>query len=112
MLGSDDVAQMQSDLAVVRGDRSESIVIRRGHGAGLVELPAQVVRLARVVSQGRESESAGASQAEGRAVILGMTNLDIQIGDRFNDGNGTLYEVVFIRPNRSVATMAEARIVE
>jgi hypothetical protein len=112
VISSDDLTQMQGDLAAVRGDRSEDIVIRRGHGTGLTELPAQTVRIARIVAQGRVDQSATAEQAEGRAVVLGTANMDVKIGDRFNDAGGRLYEVVYIRPNRSVATMFEAIVVE
>ena len=45
-------------------------------------------------------------------VVHGDTDLDIEIGDRFNDTGGLLYQVTFIRPNRSLATFAEAQLVE
>jgi len=45
-------------------------------------------------------------------VVLGGVDLDIATGDRFNDGANRLYEVDFIRPNRSAATMAEARVIQ
>ena len=112
MISSDDLAQMQSDLAAVRGDRAEDITIRRGHGAGLTQLDPQTVRIARIVAQGRIDQSPAAQQAEGRAVILGASGMDVEIGDRFNDGGGRLYEVLYIRPNRSAATMFEAIVVE
>jgi hypothetical protein len=112
MINSEDVIQMVKDMAAIRGDRSEQIVIRRGAGVGLTELAAQTVRIARIVAQGREAESPGAAQHEGRAVILGGANLDIAVGDRFTDAGGRLYQVVYIRPNRSAATMAEAIVVE
>lgn len=107
MLGSDDLAQMQSDLARVRGDREESITVRRGSQT----LAAQDVRIARAGGQGREMESPGAQESVGRVVILGATTLDIQPGDRFNDENGVLYEVVAVRPHRDAAVIAEARMV-
>lgn len=112
MISSDDLAQMQSDLAAVQSDRAESITIRRGHGTGLTQLDPQTVRIARAVAQGRVDRSPTAQQAEGRAVILGAANMDVRIGDRFNDAGGRLYEVVYIRPNRSAATMVEAIVVE
>ena len=112
MISSDDLTQMQGDLAAVRSDRAEDIVIRRGHGAGLTQLDPQTVRIARAVAQGRIDQSPTAQQAEGRAVILGAANMDVKVGDRFTDAGGRLYEVVFIRPNRSAATMFEAIVVE
>jgi hypothetical protein len=108
MLASDDLAQMQSDLAQVRGDREETITIRRGSNT----LSAQTVRIARLGGQGREADSPGAQQSVARVVVLGATTLDIQPGDRFNDDNGVLYEVVAVRPNRGAAVIAEARVVE
>jgi hypothetical protein len=112
MIDSDELAQMQSDLASVRGDRQESITITRGHGAGLTQLPAQNVRIARLGGRALVQESDGGAQVEGQVVVLGGPSLDIQVGDRFNDANGVLYEVTFVRPNRAAATMAEARAVE
>jgi hypothetical protein len=108
MLASDDLAQMQSDLADVRADREEAITLRRGANT----LGAQAVRVARLGGQGREADSPGAQQSVGRVVVVGSTTLDIQPGDRFNDENGVLYEVVVVRPNRGAAVIAEAKMVE
>jgi hypothetical protein len=53
----------------------------------------------------------GTQQAQGRVVVMGGTGLDIQAQDRFTVG-GVLYEVVLVRPNRTVMVAAEARLVE
>ncbi|MCL4295680.1 MAG: hypothetical protein KJ077_08130 [Anaerolineae bacterium] len=109
LLNSDDLAQMRSDLAEVRGDRETSIVIRRGS----TTLAAQPVRIAGAGSaQGREADGDASQEVRGRVVVLGGITLDIQPGDRFNDENGVLYVVSFVRPNRSAAVIAEAEAVE
>lgn len=108
MINSDDLTQMQADLATVRGDNESSITIRRGG----TSLPAQPVRIARQGAQGQKRDSDGGEETRGRVVIVGGTTLDIQPGDRFNDANGVLYRVAFVRPNRLVMVVAEAEAVE
>lgn len=108
LIGSGELAQMAADLVEVRDDNGESIVIRRGDST----LSAQTVRIARLGSQGRAQEGQATQQSEGRVVVLGSTTLDIQPGDRFNDANGALYQVVLVRPNRTAAVVAEATLVE
>ena len=101
-------AQMATDVARVRGDNEVSVVFRRGDST----LSAQSVRVERIASAAAERDSTGAQQAVGRVHVLGGTDLDIEPGDRFNDGNGVLYEVVLVRPNQLAGVMAEARQVE
>ena len=108
MLTGADWSQMAADLAAVRGDREETITIRRGGST----LDPQVVRIARAGGGGREMESAGGQESRGRVVVLGSATLDIRPGDRFNDSNGTLYRVIFVRPNRRAAVIAEAEVIE
>lgn len=108
MLSSDDLAQMIADLAAVRGDREESITVRRGGS----EVGSLAVRLARIGGQSQERSGDSSHQSEARVVVLAAADADLQTGDRFNDANGVLYEVVFVRPNRDAATVAEARMVE
>jgi len=100
--------QMAADVAAVRGDNEISVVFRRGSST----LAAQDVRVERIASAAGERDSEGTQQAVGRAHVLGGTDLDVDPGDRFNDGAGVLYEVVLVRPNRLVGVMAEARQVE
>lgn len=107
MIGADDLSQMQADLLSIRGDNDVSVVFRRGETA----LTAQTIRLARMGGGGTRLQSSGGQESRGQVVIVGATTLDIQPGDRFTVA-GVLYRVVFIRPNRTAATMAEAEMVE
>ncbi|WP_287960776.1 hypothetical protein [Caldilinea sp.] len=92
----------------MRDDRAEGIVIRRGAAT----LPVQTVRIARAGSAARRVDAGEAEQQEQRVVVLGATDLDIQPGDRFNDGAGNLYQVDLVRPNRSAAVVAEGRLIQ
>jgi len=103
-----DLAEMQVDMLDIRSDRAESITVRRG----ATTLAAQIVRIARL-GGGNARRDTGAMEVSTQAVVvLGAVDLDIQKDDRFNDTAGNLYVVDFVRPNRTVATMAEARLVE
>lgn len=106
MLKPSQVATIQNLMAKIRADRSVDITIRRGND----ELPAQAVRIERVRA-GRIVESDRGSERRADVVVHGAMDLDIQAEDRFTDG-GVLYRVVFVRPNRSVATFAEAAAVQ
>ena len=106
MLKPSQVATIQSLMAKIRGDRTTDITIRRGND----ELPAQAVRIERV-HMGRVMDSERGSERRADVVVHGAVDLDIQVEDRFTDG-GVLYRVIFIRPNRSVATFAEAAAVQ
>lgn len=103
-----DWGQAAIDLAAVRADNAQSITIRRG----ATTLAAQTVRIARVGGQGRDVQGDGGRVSTGKVVVLFGTSGNVQPGDRFNDGNGTLYEVVIIRPNRRAAVVAEAEVVQ
>jgi hypothetical protein len=107
VLSEADWTQMQADLAAVRGDNEVQVVVRRGEET----LDAQAVRIARVGSMSQQRDSAGAQQTSGRVVLLGATTFDVQPGDRFTVGD-VLYRVVFVRPNRRAAVVAEAEAVE
>lgn len=85
----------------------ETITIRRGGSS----LSAQDVRLIYQPSA-REQQSGQTEQQTGRVLVVGDTTLDIQEGDRFNDSNGTLYEVKYIRPNQQAMTVAESEAVQ
>lgn len=82
----------------------QSITIRRGNNT----LPAQWVRLTNP-SGARSVQGGAAQQEEASVTVVGPTALDIQAEDRFNDEDGTLYQVFFVHPNRDVQTVAEAR---
>lgn len=108
LITDDDIAQMIDDFAAIREDREESIVIRRSDEP----LAAQSVRIERLGGSGLEKDSAGAQEVRGRVIVLGSTTFDVQVGDRFNDSNGILYQVAFVRPNQIAGVMAEAEAVE
>lgn len=100
--------QLADDLAAIRAENEQTIVVRRGDTV----LDAQAVRLARITAQGQAHGGAETQESRGRAVVLGATTLDIQPGDRFTDAAGVLYRVVLVRPNRRAAVIAEAEVVE
>jgi len=102
-----DWTQAAADLAVVRGDNEVSLTIRRGG----TTLDAQAARIART-GGGSVAQDGQARESRGRVVVLFGTDGDVQPGDRFNDGDGVLYEVVVVRPNRRAAVVAEAEMVE
>ena len=99
---------MAADVADLIDLNSTSITIRRG----VSELSAQTVRIERAGATGLKRRGDGTMQSTGRIAVLGTTSLDIQIGDRFNEANGVLYEVSFVRPNRLACVQAEAEAVE
>jgi hypothetical protein len=101
--------QIAADVDKLIAGNPTSITIRRDGGT---PPGAQTVRIERMGTQSQERSSAGAQQAVGRVLVLGKTDLDIRAGDRFNDANGVLHEVVFVRPNRLACVQAEARAVE
>jgi len=107
ILGLDDRATIAAMLLAIRDDNPETITIRRGEGT----LDPQVVRLAGRGS-GRPRESLGAEETRGTITILGDTDLDIQVGDRFNDGNAQLYKVTFVEANTDEAVRARAEVIE
>ncbi len=107
MINDDDLVQMQADLLAVRNDREVSVALRRGS----LMLPMQLMRIARMGGGSQAKESATAGEQRGRVVILGATTLDIQVDDRLTV-ESVLYRVMFVRPNRDAATMAEAEQVE
>lgn len=108
LLDDDDFSQMQADLAEVRGDREIEISIRRGD----ITLGPQPVRIAGTAGQGQEKDGDTSQEARGRVVVLGSTTLDIEPGDRFNDDQNIRYVVIYVRPNRSAAVIAEAEATE
>lgn len=106
LMTSSDWAGMATDTEQIRDDNAVSIVIRRAGST----LASQKVRIAGNGS-GSVNDSGEASQAVGTVVVLGGKTLDIRTGDRFNAG-GQLYEVEFVRTNRMIGVMAQARMVQ
>jgi len=105
LMSSADWAAMAGDTEQICDDNAVSIAIRRGGST----LAGQSVRIAGNGS-GRVNDTDGASQSVGTVVVLGSRTLDIQVGDRFTSG-GQLYEVEFVRTNRMIGIMAQARMV-
>jgi len=95
-----------AQMTRIRNLRSESITLRRGSGT----VTAQTMRVERT-SRGRAFDSNTGAERRADVVINAAIGADIAVGDRFTSG-GILYEVTFIRPNKSVATFAEAVAVE
>lgn len=106
LMTSNDWTAMAGDTEQIRDDNAVSIAIRRAGST----LAVQKVRIAGNGS-GRVNDSDGATQAVGTVVVLGSRTLDIQVGDRFTSG-GQLYEVEFVRTNRMIGIMAQARMVQ
>lgn len=106
MLTSLDKARMRADLKAIRDDRPASIVIRRRE----TELGEQTVRIARV-GRGMRALSGQGREMRADALAMGDETLDIKTGDRFTN-EGTLYEVVFVRPNRDEMVVAEVMAVQ
>lgn len=101
--------QIATDIEKLIAGNPTTITIRRGTSGTLA---AQIVRLERPGAWGRERDGSGTQQSVGRVIVIGKTDLDIRIGDRFNDAGGVLYEVTFVRPNRLACVQAEARAIE
>lgn len=100
--------QVVVDLAAVRAENEVNVTLRREN----TTLDPQPVRIARIASFAHLSSGDMTQESRGRVVVLGSPNLDIQPDDRFNDGEGGLYRVVLVRPNRRGAVIAEAEVVE
>jgi len=106
MLSDAQRARMQSALLAIRDDRPASIVITRSGET----LDAQTVRIARI-ARGRTFQSGQGREQRADVVVLGDVNFDVQVNDNFTD-DGTLYKIVFVRPNRDSAVVAEATAVQ
>lgn len=102
------LVQVNADLMAVRDARAEAIVIRRGGTA----LSSQTVRVEKALQFGVLERSLNGKNYKATAIVLGDTDLDIAVEDRFNDSNGILYMVIFVNPNHEACTVAEASVVE
>lgn len=99
-----DYTAMQADVARIIDDNPTDLEFRRGN----TTLDVQTVRV--------ELKSAAAGtilvngvlvQHRGTCMVLGDTELDVQVNDRFTY-QGELYRVNFVDPNRQICTQAEA----
>lgn len=108
LLTTNDLARMAADLQAVRDDHAVDIEIRRGSET----LAPQKARIARQGTMARHNDRGEIEESSQRVVVLGQSDLDIQKGDRFNDAWGQLFQVDFVRPNRRVMVVAEARSIQ
>lgn len=110
ILTAAEIAALKNEINTMIAGNPAIIVIRRD---GSADLAAQTVRVERGRgggggNQGRDSMG---MQTAGRVIVLGTTALDIQAGDRFTTG-GSLYRVIFVRPNQQIAIQAEAEMIQ
>jgi hypothetical protein len=99
-------SQIIAALEKVRKLREEQIVLRRGETT-IAAQPFRVERLQK--AQMYRDDASRTRRAD--VVLLGALTANIQVDDRFTVDN-ILYRVNFIQPNRSVATLAEAIVVQ
>ena len=104
-MDSADLATMAADIQEMVDDDPVSIEIVRGEET----LVAQTVTFIKSRSQAREYASPAGETVQSDLSILGNTSLDIQRGDRFVI-DSIAYEVIFVDPDQSFQTLAEARI--
>ena len=97
---------IQAALEKVRKLREELIVLRRAES----ELAAQSFRVERLQ---KAQMYRGEASRERRAdvVMLGEITANILVDDRFTL-DGIAYRVTFIQPNRSMATIADAVVLQ
>ena len=107
MLTDADRDRMRAELAQVRQDRAVMVAIRRGNAT----LAAQEMRIARKSSAAGSGTGSGATASITAITILGGVDLDIRVNDRFTV-DGQLFEVFGVHPNRDVAIMADARLLQ
>lgn len=101
------IAQMRAQSLGYTGIASnigEAIIIRRGTST----LASQNARVSKP-SSAQNSSVDGGREMRQSVLLTGGVALDVAVGDRFNDQHGTLYEVVFVRPNRQIDTVAECK---
>jgi len=105
LMTASDWAAMRVDLVEIRDDNAVSITLRRNNAT----LPAQTVRIARS-GRGNVQDGAAAQASVAPVIVLGDTTFDVQPEDRFTH-DGLLYQIEFVRPNRRVMVVAEAKAV-
>lgn len=110
MFSAGELAAMTATVEETIGPGSglgASIVIARGGAT----LPAQPVRVVRPGGQGRAVVTDGTASAQTAVEVVGLPTLDIRPRDRFAL-DGMAYEVTSIQPQRQIATVAQARVVQ
>lgn len=105
---ADVLARIKAAFMAVLQDNAQQIAIRRG-GATLAP---QTIRVAPYGREIPHPKSSGGLEATQRTVVVnGLVTLDIQPFDRLT-WEGQLFEVYHVLPDRRLATMALARLVE
>lgn len=102
--GGADVIARRAWVAVQRiGTRT--VILRRGDTT-LAAQPGAVVLTSKGTGQASERRGEASRAAQNRAELWGLPTLNVQAGDRLTEG-GTAYVVVFVRPDRTAATVAD-----
>jgi len=108
MLNADDLTAMRGTATAIRADRAVSITLWRDGQ----EVQLQDVRLAFLNNRPIVRQSPQAEQVTITLLVKGAVDMDIQAGDTFklDPGDAATYVIDLVRPDRSVETTAEARV--
>lgn len=98
---------MQDDLTRIRLEREISLVLRRGNAT----LSAQSARFEIAGTRAFRMQSDAARESRQAGFLLMKTDADVAVDDRFTVA-GQVYRVVFVQPNKTAATIAEAVVVQ
>jgi hypothetical protein len=107
MLSADDIAALKATATAIRETREVEVTFSR-EGDGIAPLP-QRVRLCYLTNRPQRDRSPQAEQITVALLVKGAPDLDVQQGDRFVY-NETFYVIDLVRPDRSIETVAEARV--
>jgi hypothetical protein len=100
------ITSLQGVATDIRNSDSESITISR---VGT----AQTVRITPPSAQAiRRGDIGGLEQSDNIVMVVGAIDFNVAVGDRFKDSDGIFYEVVLVRPNRTIRTVAIARTIQ
>jgi hypothetical protein len=102
-----DLTALAADVAAIIAERPLPVAFRRG----ALTLPAQTARLF-ATGDGATRRGEATAAARWPLVLLGPADLDVRIGDRFNDYGGALCEVVDIHNDRRAFTQAGATLAQ
>jgi hypothetical protein len=100
------IAALQQAATDIRTSDSESITISRVGSAQTVRITPPSANAI------RRGDIGGLEQSDNIVMVVGAIDFNVQVGDRFKDSDGIFYEVVLVRPNRTIRTVAIARTVQ
>lgn len=106
-MNPDDLTAIAADVQAIIAERPLVAAFRRG----ALTLAPQTVRV--IAARGgatRRGETTAA--ALWPLILLGPVDLDVEIGDRFNDYNGAVVEVKTIHGDRRAFTQAGADLAQ